>query len=372
MLKSKQSSIAENSDEWATRSEFWLTQSEKSQRKRLIRARNPNPLILTGHGTTLRVEQGTLVIQQGFTHYPQPQTSYRFFRGELTLPRVIILLDGSGSLSFDVLSWLGEQGIALARIDWTGALAVFASGSGIAPDLANLRWQHEMQADDANRLEFARRLIAIKLENSVSTLQGQFADSPAREIAIFKAHKAIARLQGGGFSEMNEIRIIESECAVAYFSVWSEIRMTWMAEGKYPIPAQWRAYRTRSSTVHGHKLANSKAAHPINAMLNYAYAVRASQLQIQAVAHGFDPCTGIMHHDNRGYPAYVYDLIEPERPKVDALIIAFAQRQKFSGADFVLRKDGVCRLSPQLARAVASLCAKEFGSHAVPAFKLAG
>ena len=88
-------------------------------------------------------------------------------------------------------------------------------------------------------------------------------------------------------------------------------------------------------------------------MLNYAYAVKAAQLQIQAVADGFDPYAGIMHHSRRDFPAYVYDLIEPERPMVDGAIIAFARSRKFSGADFVLRSDGVCRLSPQLARAVA-------------------
>ena len=85
------------------------------------------------------------------------------------------------------------------------------------------------------------------------------------------------------------------------------------------------------------------------------YAVRAAQLQIEAVAEGLDPYTGIMHHSREGFPAYVYDVIEPERPKVDAAILAFAQSRKFSGADFVLRKDGVCRLSPQLARVVAAV-----------------
>lgn len=67
---------------------------------------------------------------------------------------------------------------------------------------------------------------------------------------------------------------------------------------------------------------------------------------------GFDPFAGIMHHSRPLFPAYAYDLIEPERPKIDAAILAFAQSRKFSGADFILRKDGVCLLSPQLARLV--------------------
>lgn len=74
------------------------------------------------------------------------------------------------------------------------------------------------------------------------------------------------------------------------------------------------------------------------------FAPEPAQLQIQAVADGFDPYAGIMHHTRPDFPAYVYDLIEPERPNVDASILRFAQSRKFSGVDFVLRGDGVCRL----------------------------
>ncbi|MFZ1743515.1 MAG: CRISPR-associated endonuclease Cas1, partial [Pontixanthobacter sp.] len=79
------------------------------------------------------------------------------------------------------------------------------------------------------------------------------------------------------------------------------------------------------------------------------------QLQIEAVANGYDPYSGIMHHSRPDFPAYAYDLIEPERPKVDAAILAFAQSNVFCGADFILRDDGVCRLCPQLAKKVARL-----------------
>jgi CRISPR/Cas system-associated endonuclease Cas1 len=62
-----------------------------------------------------------------------------------------------------------------------------------------------------------------------------------------------------------------------------------------------------------------------------------------------------MHHSRPDFPVYVYDLIEPERPKVDSAVIGFAQSRKFSGADFELQKEMVCRLAQQLACAVASV-----------------
>jgi CRISPR/Cas system-associated endonuclease Cas1 len=100
---------------------------------------------------------------------------------------------------------------------------------------------------------------------------------------------------------------------------------------------------------------NRNASHPVNAMLNYAYAVKLAHMQIQAIADGYDPTIGIMHHGRRGKPAFIFDLIETERPKLDAAVLTFIQGRSFSAADFILRPDGVCRLSPQLARMVAGL-----------------
>lgn len=340
-------------DEWAIRSELWQMEATNCGEKRRVRERNSRPLILTGHGTSLRIEHGALSIKQGFTHYPQKVEQFRFFKGELNLPRLIMLLDGSGSISFDVLSWLGEQGVALARIQWGGEPVVFASGAGFVANSEKLRWQYETQGREQLRLEFARELIADKLRNCITTLQTQVPESVNRDKAISKCINSVGVLATIPLAEMNDIRAIEGECAARYFAAWQGIEMRWTQASRYPVPDDWHSYRSRSSILTGRKARNWKASHPLNAMLNYAYAVRVAQLQVQAVADGCDPFAGIMHHSRPDFPAYAYDLIEPERPKIDAVILAFAQSRTFSGADFILRKDGVCRLSPQLARAVA-------------------
>jgi CRISPR/Cas system-associated endonuclease Cas1 len=77
--------------------------------------------------------------------------------------------------------------------------------------------------------------------------------------------------------------------------------------------------------------------------------------QIDAIAAGYDPTLGIMHHGYRGSPALVFDLMEPRRPKIDASILAFALSETWSGADFVIRSDEVVRLAPQLAKRVCQL-----------------
>lgn len=71
----------------------------------------------------------------------------------------------------------------------------------------------------------------------------------------------------------------------------------------------------------------------------------------------YDPCRGIMHHNRDDTQAFVYDLIEPRRPLVDAAFLRFLRKQEFTGADFVLRADGVCRVCPQLARSISQIAA---------------
>jgi CRISP-associated protein Cas1 len=90
-------------------------------------------------------------------------------------------------------------------------------------------------------------------------------------------------------------------------------------------------------------------------MLNYAYAVLQSQLQVEVVAMGYDPTIGIMHHGYQGSPALIFDLMEIRRARADAAVAGFALSETFTGADFLIRSDGVVRLAPQLARRVCQL-----------------
>jgi CRISPR-associated protein Cas1 len=66
---------------------------------------------------------------------------------------------------------------------------------------------------------------------------------------------------------------------------------------------------------------------------------------------------GIMHYDRDGSPAFVFDMMEPDRPKVDKAVLAFLRTEALHPADFTVLEDGVVRLNPQLAKQVARLAA---------------
>jgi CRISPR-associated protein Cas1 len=64
---------------------------------------------------------------------------------------------------------------------------------------------------------------------------------------------------------------------------------------------------------------------------------------------------GIMHYDQESAPAFVFDMMEPERPKADGAVLAFLRTEALHPADFTIREDGVVRLNPELARRVTEL-----------------
>jgi hypothetical protein len=177
---------------WAERCAYWQAEPAKvpARRSRLNPARSP--LILTGHGIGLRIDHGSLLVRDGFTHYPQPAREYRFFPGNRDLPSRIIVIDGSGGLSFDVMTWLAAQQIPLIRIDWKGnAQSVLSGGQFTNPE----RVTAQIEAKRNGRaLAIATALIREKIENAVATLEGVIPQSPARELAVIKHRRDVQGL----------------------------------------------------------------------------------------------------------------------------------------------------------------------------------
>ncbi|QBM74547.1 CRISPR-associated endonuclease Cas1 [Sphingomonas sp. AAP5] len=338
--------------EWTVRSDYWLQKSIELGGTRALRERQSTPLILTGDGVHMRVEKGSLHIRGGLTHYRQEPEVYRFFRGDLDLPPRIVAVDCSGGLSFDVLAWLAEQDVTLICLDWKGDGVSVQACNGYAADRGKVRWQQETRADETARITFAADLIQQKLAASIETLEAHISPSRSQALALRKSLVGIERLASDKFGDLNAVFAIEGECASAYFAAWQGMAISWKGTKRHPVPDAWLTYKGRSSLANGVKPENRNASHPVNALLNYAYAVTLQRLQIQAIADGYDPTLGIMHSGKRGNPAFILDLIEPKRSRIDAMILAFVAQHTFSGADFVIRENGGCRLSPQLARHV--------------------
>jgi CRISPR-associated endonuclease Cas1 len=300
----------------------------------------------------LRVNHGALVVRNGFTHYPQPVEEHRFFRRDRQLPSRIIVIDGSGSLSFDVLSWLAEQNVPLVRLDWRGTVVTVVGGNHTADPRVVAR---QLEAQKPGRaVVVAASLIRQKIANSIATLKTAIPPSPARELALGKLHREAELLDRYPPKSITTLLGLEGRVAYAYFNSWQSLPLQWRGVGRHPIPKDWHYVGQRQSYTRK-KGRNRHASHPVNAILNYAYAILESQVRIQILAQGYDPTIGVMHVDKPDRPAFVFDLMEPMRPVVDRKVLEFVQAHTFHPSDFTLKSDGACRLNPGLARRIVHL-----------------
>ena len=165
------------------------------------------------------------------------------------------------------------------------------------------------------------------------------------------AYTALSRLDDNPTDTITELRGLEANYAAAYFRSWVGIPIKWRGISRRPIPDNWRSIGMRSSPYH--LAGNRNAAHPVNAILNYAYAALESEIRIRPFPRGYDPTIGVMHEGSDGSSKFIFDLMEPERPKVDRAVLDFVKAMVFDPADFTIRSDGVCRLNPEMARMVA-------------------
>jgi CRISP-associated protein Cas1 len=348
---------------YCDRCEYWIAESDPKISRRL-RDREQTSLVLTGHGLSLRVEKGSLFVRDGNTHYPAKQRHWRFFPGALNVPPSIVVLDGSGNVTLDAIDWLATQRVPLIRLRWNGRFASVLTSGGKTARADKVDWQQKTRDNPRARLAFSIDLVRGKAENSLQTLEEYLPPSPLRDRACANLAIRAKSLKQKPPRSYSSLLAFEGSIASDYFRVWTEIPLKWKALKHHPIPDDWSKYRSRVALRYGILLHsnggayNRGASHPVNAMLNYAYAVLIARTQIRLVAEGYDPTLGIMHQKQglKGIsPAFALDRMEPMRPVVDRAVLQLINQTTFSGADFAIQNDGVCRLNPELARRVAQL-----------------
>ena len=125
--------------------------------------------------------------------------------------------------------------------------------------------------------------------------------------------------------------------------------MEWKAVKRYPIPDEWRIYRSRARAAHetqGHR-SSRYASHQCNAQLCLRHARKLSPHPSHCRCD--DPSIGITNGNLIQLDRHtsVFDHKEPQRPVVDPSILKLIQDHTFSGADFLQQRNDVVQLNPR-------------------------
>ena len=158
-----------------------------------------------------------------------------------------------------------------------------------------------------------------------------------------------------GVETIDELRQLEASAAALYFGAWSgraDCAPTFATKDRRRIPPHWSRYEGRRSVL-ASAASNRKAERPVNAMLNYLYALVEAEAILACQTVGLDPGLGIVHADAKGRQSLALDIMEPVRPEVDAFVLNLVERRTFRKAEFTETSDGQVRLLAPLTHVLA-------------------
>jgi CRISPR-associated protein Cas1 len=104
------------------------------------------------------------------------------------------------------------------------------------------------------------------------------------------------------------------------------------------------------------------ASDPVNALLNYGYAVLESECRKALNTVGLEPTVGFLHETKQARYPLVYDLMEPYRWLVDTTIIECLEFERFSKNDFYRLDNYVLRLRPEAVKKLLAALQLRFNS----------
>jgi hypothetical protein len=134
---------------------------------------------------------------------------------------------------------------------------------------------------------------------------------------------------------------------------WHDLAPTYSGWWDGRLPEHWRTAGTRNVERQEGQGKARWAITPVHAMVNYAYAILATEATVTAHEFGLDPGIGMMHTNRRHQRDLISDLMEPVRPIADEIVLDLLDTRAFERGDVYETRDGRCRLGPALARELA-------------------
>jgi CRISPR-associated endonuclease Cas1 len=286
-------------------------------------------LALSGYGIKVRMQSGHLEIEDGIG---PDRRRIRLARVSHGLKR-LVCIGSDGFVSLAALRWLADQDASFVMLERDGK--VLAVTGPVRPSDAKLRRAQALAHSSGVALRISRDLIARKLTAQEQVARNKLFDSTTADaIANFRAELPNA-------DSISTIRLVESQAARVYWSVWSTLPVNFPRNDLRRVPEHWRTFGTRVSPLTG---SPRLAANPANAILNYLYAVLESESRLAVSALGLDPGLGVLHVDTPARDSLACDVMEPIRPQIDAYLLDWITRQPLSRAWFSEQPDGNCRL----------------------------
>ncbi len=232
----------------------------------------------------------------------------------------------------------GSLGIpSYGRCDQSGQLRWTLLPAGGGQWRSTLRRAQALAPFTDDGAELARWLVTRKIEGQRDVLVEWQRPAGALEAVLRQVHVA---------KYLRQFRPLEARAADAYWTGWKGLPLHFAPPSHARrVPEHWLTFRERGSPLTD---GGRNAADPVNALLNYAYALLEAEALIACHEAGLEPYLAVLHTDQDGRRSLVYDVMEPVRPVADRLVLNLVRSHPFRPGELWGLRDGRCRLDQEL------------------------
>jgi len=281
-----------------------------------------NPLLLSGFGINIDVNKAHLTIKQNdnIIEFEPHRIPYDY-----------IIIDGHyGSISFEAMRWLSKHDVSIVLLNWNGNLL----SNTIPQETLNAQLkvkQYEKYLNPESRLYIASQIVKQKVKSFLGLLK---ALSSFYDMDLSTINKEIERID---YDNINSLMMYEGRIASAYWSeltkIFNSLTKDFHFEGRKNLSYSW----------------NMNASDPINALLNYGYAILESMVRKDINTIGLDVSIGYLHEIASSKHPLVYDLQELFRYVIDYSVIELLEI-KLKKSDFITTENYHIRLKSNTAK----------------------
>ena len=232
-----------------------------------------------------------------------------------------ITITAKGHITFDALELMASNNIKLISINPRGELIYTLE----SPEAGNVYLKKQQYKMSENKLgaKLACELIKSKIRNQKGVLKTLNKNKQLKRVANtrLKMNEYVKQLDDLNFNAKNikmQIMGIEGKASNDY---WNNV--------KHFIPKEI-----------GFNGRTKKPTDLLNSMLNYGYAILASEITKSILLNGLDPYCGFLHYDMINRTSLTFDLIEPFRQQiVDKTVIGLVNRKQIKIDDLDKRNN---------------------------------
>lgn len=275
-------------------------------------------LVVDGFGKTISKRDNQIVIKE-----KGKETDF-FLAKDLSN----ILITGTGHITFDAFHLLASNNVEVLCLDWRGHVNFRL----VFPDSKNVTLRREQYSalNDYRSGIIAKKLINAKIRNQKAVL-GTLAKSKD-DPDFIKDQKDKVSQYLDKIDKLPDVSIANIRSSL--FGIEGMASAEYWKGFSYVVDDSFNfTYRSGRNAQDG-----------INSLLNYAYAVLASEVFKHVSLVGLDPYAGYLHTDKIGKASLVYDIMELFRQQIaDKSVLAMVNRRQIKPDDFEL-DNGYCRI----------------------------